>query len=74
MHTLTKRTAAVMLSVLLLLLSVVTDLPTRAYSFRENGVDVSAWQGNVDWQLLAGNNNMRFTILRACKLPVRIPS
>ena len=58
-----------MLSVLLLLLSVVTDLPTRAYSFRENGVDVSAWQGNVDWQLLAGNNNMRFTILRACKLP-----
>ncbi|MBR2086855.1 MAG: hypothetical protein IJ906_06935 [Oscillospiraceae bacterium] len=69
MHTLSKRAAAMLLSVLLLTLSVLTVMPARAYSYRENGVDVSAWQGDVDWQVLAANNDMRFVILRACKLP-----
>ena len=58
-----------LLSVLFLTLSVLTVLPARAYTYRENGVDVSAWQGNVDWQRLAAQDNLRFALLRACKLP-----
>lgn len=69
MHTISRRAAAMLLSVLLLTISVLTFLPARAYGYRENGVDVSAWQGSIDWQRLAANNDMRFTIIRACKLP-----
>ncbi len=68
MHTISKRAAAMALSVLLLTLSVLTPLSSRAYSFRENGVDVSWYQGVVDWPRLAGNNDMRFVVLRAGKL------
>lgn len=64
-----KRCAALLLTVLLLLTVMLPAFPVNAYWFRENGVDVSVYQGNIDWETFAANNDMRFVIMRACKLP-----
>ena len=61
------RLLALVLSVLLLL-PLIPAMPAKAYSYRENGVDVSVYQGDIDWQMLAANNNLQFVIMRACKL------
>ena len=60
-----------LLMTLLLLLPVVSGMrpvTAKAYSYRENGVDVSVYQGDIDWPMLAANNNLQFVIMRACKL------
>ena len=53
---------------LLLLFAVVRPVRAKAYSYLERGCDVSVYQGEIDWQLLAGNENMQFVIMRACTL------
>lgn len=64
------RVTALLLALLLLLPLLLHQPPlrARAYDYRENGVDVSVYQGDINWQMLAANNNMRFVIMRACKL------
>lgn len=72
MHTpqLSRRMTAVLVSLVMTvtLLLTLSPLPAKAYSYRENGVDVSMYQGDIDWQMLAANQNMRFVVMRVCKL------
>ena len=68
-----KRILPLLLSLVLLLPLCIADWqPVKAKAVDKNGlmhgVDVSAYNGVVDWQLLAGNG-IDFVILRGGKLP-----
>ena len=67
-----KRIVPLLLTLLLLPPSFCFAAPEKAEAAElkpmVQGVDVSAYNGVVDWQLLAGNG-IRFVILRAGKLP-----
>lgn len=69
-QTLCTRAAACLLTLILVLFSIpaISPLHAKAFDYRENGVDVSVYQGDIDWPMLAANNDMRFVIMRACKL------
>ena len=67
-----KRIMPLLLTLLLLLPCFCLAEPEKAAAIELKpmlqGVDVSSYNGVVDWQLLAGNG-IRFVILRAGKLP-----
>lgn len=66
------RVTALLLTLALMILTfpfpAIQPIRAKAFDYRVNGVDVSVYQGDIDWPMLAANNDLRFVIMRACKL------
>lgn len=66
------RVTALLLTLALMILTfpfpTMQPIRAKAFDYRVNGVDVSVYQGDIDWPMLAANNDLRFVIMRACKL------